>query len=109
MPGKAPMAIRAFIESIPDAKLVGFADPNPTYTIYTNVDFRLDLQNKTSTKPPKYNLQVQVNRHSTISTLKNMKQKTGKTSTSVAKALVPTDGSWSAARVRAALLAGRMF
>ena len=43
--GKAIAAVRAFIESIPDAKLTGFTDPNPTYTIYSNTDFRLDLQN----------------------------------------------------------------
>ncbi|KAK4246189.1 hypothetical protein C7999DRAFT_33404 [Corynascus novoguineensis] len=107
--GKASAAIRAFIESIPDEKLTGFADPDPSYTIYSNTDFRLDLQNKTSTKPPNYNLQVQVNRQSTISTLKRMKKKTGNTGTTVAKALVPTDGSWNAAAVRAALLAGRMI
>jgi hypothetical protein len=33
----------------------------------------------------------------------------GNKGTSVAKALVPTDGSWNAAKVRAALLAGRMI
>jgi hypothetical protein len=54
-------------------------------------------------------LQVQINRESRISTLKRMKKKTGDKGTTVAKALVPTDGSWSAAQVRAALLAGRMI
>jgi hypothetical protein len=54
-------------------------------------------------------LQVQVNRQSTISTFKKMKKKTANTGTTVAKALIPVDGSWSAARVRAALLAGRLI
>jgi hypothetical protein len=36
-----------------------------------------------------------------------MKDKTGDKGTTVAKALVPTNGSWSAATVRAALLANR--
>ncbi|KAK4035259.1 hypothetical protein C8A01DRAFT_38279 [Parachaetomium inaequale] len=68
------------------------------------------MQNvETSTNPPKYNLQVQINRQSTISTLKAMKKKSGNTGTTVAKALVPVDGPWSAARVRAALLAGLMI
>jgi hypothetical protein len=49
-----------------------------------------------------------VNGQSTISTLKRLKKKTSNNGTSVAKALVPTDGSWSAAQVRAALLAGRI-
>jgi hypothetical protein len=43
--GKATAAIGAFIKSIPDGKLTGFSDPKPTYTIYNNTDFRLDLQN----------------------------------------------------------------
>jgi hypothetical protein len=44
-----------------------------------------------------------------MSTLKRMRKKTGNTGTTVAKALVPADGSWSAATVRAALLTGRMI
>lgn len=123
--GKATAALRDFIESIPDAKLTGFRDPRPAYMVYSTRDFRLDVRNvsgaslsihslilptlfwKTSTKPPKYNLQVQINRQSTISTLKAMKDKTGDTSTTMAKALVPTDGSWSAATIPATLLANR--
>jgi hypothetical protein len=43
--GKASAAYKAFIESIPDARLTGFTDPKPTYTIWHNIDFRLDCQN----------------------------------------------------------------
>lgn len=43
--GKATDAIKAFIQEIPDDKLVGFSDPNPTYTVYNDKDFRLDVQN----------------------------------------------------------------
>jgi hypothetical protein len=37
-----------------------------------------------------------------------MKKKTGNTGTTVAKALVPTDGSWGPAAIREALLKGLM-
>jgi hypothetical protein len=43
--GKAIDAFRVFIDFIPDAKLTGFKDSNSAYTIYSTMDFRLDLQN----------------------------------------------------------------
>ncbi|KAK3896602.1 hypothetical protein C8A05DRAFT_20457, partial [Staphylotrichum tortipilum] len=57
----------------------------------------------------KYNLQVQVNKQSGLSTFKRMKTKNKNAGTTVAKALVPTDGSWDAKAVRAALLKGRLL
>ncbi|KAK9481865.1 hypothetical protein V1527DRAFT_455585 [Lipomyces starkeyi] len=106
--GKASDAIIGFIESIPDGKLRGFSDPNPAYTVYQTLDLRLDVQNMASGDPPMYNIQVQINRETSISTLKRMNQKSKKSGTSVAKALVPADGLWDAASVRQALLNGRM-
>jgi hypothetical protein len=43
--GKSSDAIAEFIEEIPDDKLVGLSDPNPTHTVYQTPDFRLDVQN----------------------------------------------------------------
>jgi len=52
----------------------------------------------TSDKPPKYNLQVQINRETTISSLKKSAPQ------SVTIALVPSDGSWTAKEIRNALI-----
>ncbi|KAJ9148452.1 hypothetical protein NKR23_g4933 [Pleurostoma richardsiae] len=106
--GKASNAIIKFIIEIPDEKLVNISEPNPAYTLWKTLDFRLDVQNRTSGDPTFYNIQVQVNKGTSISTLKKMDQKSKKNGTSVAKALVPTDGSWDAAAVREALLKGRI-
>ncbi|KAK9364366.1 hypothetical protein V1509DRAFT_91962 [Lipomyces kononenkoae] len=106
--GKASDAIIEFIEGIPDGKLRGFSDPHPAYTVYQTLHFRLDVQNMTTADPPMYDIQVQINRETSISTLKRMNEKSKKSGTSVAKALVPADGSWDAASVRQALLHGRM-
>jgi hypothetical protein len=50
--GKASYAIKAFIESIPDDKLIGLKDPDPTYSIYNTTNFRLDNQNVGGTPLP---------------------------------------------------------
>ncbi|KAH6626540.1 hypothetical protein B0J18DRAFT_143311 [Chaetomium sp. MPI-SDFR-AT-0129] len=57
--GKGSDEILDFIESIPDDKLTGFSEVPGT--IHRDINFRLDLQNITSTKPRQYNIQVQVN------------------------------------------------
>ena len=41
----AKPALKDFIEEIPEEKLQGFSDPNPAYTVYKTIDFRLDVQN----------------------------------------------------------------
>ncbi|KAI4595646.1 hypothetical protein KJ359_006635 [Pestalotiopsis sp. 9143b] len=107
--GKATDAIKAFIQDIPDEKLVGFSDPNPTYTVYNDKDFRLDVQNMVAGKPPQFNIQVQINAGTSISTLKKMSKKSKNRGTTVAKALIPSDGSFTAADVRNALLEGLMI
>ncbi|KAK9319194.1 hypothetical protein V1517DRAFT_341959 [Lipomyces orientalis] len=106
--GRASDALIDFIEGVPDGKLRGFSDPNPAYTVYQTLDFRLDVQNMTPGDPPMYNIQVQINRETSISTLKRMNQKSKKSGTTVARALVPADGSWDAISVRQALINGRM-
>ncbi len=60
----------------------------------------------TSDEPRMYNIQVQINKKTTISTLQRMNKKSKNSGTTVAKALVPIDGSWDAAAVRQALLDG---
>lgn len=61
---------------------------------------------KTSGDPPFFNIQVQVNAGTTISTLKKQVRRNKNSGTTVSKALVPTDDSWDAAAVRQALLDG---
>ncbi|KAG0633584.1 hypothetical protein HOY80DRAFT_929857 [Tuber brumale] len=64
--GKGSKALRAFINDIPDSKLTGFTES--AGTIHFDQDFRLDMQGKTTNGG--YNLQIQINRGTTISTLK---------------------------------------
>ena len=63
----------------------------------------------TSDDPRMYNIQVQINRNTTISTLKKMNKKSKNRGTTVAKALVPIDGSWDATAVKDALKKGRLI
>lgn len=51
MGSKAKKALLAFIEDIPDEKLIGFADPKPTYTVFSDADYRLDVQNAGDQSP----------------------------------------------------------
>jgi hypothetical protein len=62
----------------------------------------------TSDDPRMYNIQVQVNRETKISSLKNQKR-SKYNGTTLAKALVPIDGSWDVAMVRQALLDGLLI
>ncbi|KAM4054418.1 hypothetical protein HRG_012463 [Hirsutella rhossiliensis] len=94
--GKASKALKTFIEGIPDNKLQDITDGE--HTIFKDTDFRLDMQGKTSGDPQSYNLQVQINNETTISTLKKEKGKT------VSTALVPIDGTWSPQEIRNKLI-----
>ena len=72
--GKANKALFDFIDDIPDEKLTGdFGGEGGT--IYSDRDFRLDMQGMT-TGGKAYNLQIQVNKGTTISTLKKFAPKT---------------------------------
>lgn len=64
--GKASAAIIDFIKSIPDEKLTGFSDPNPSYTVYDTTDFRLDVQNvsESQSRRVSYTLKHRCNRKS---------------------------------------------
>ncbi|CUS06866.1 unnamed protein product [Tuber aestivum] len=82
--GKASKALQAFIDNIPDSKLTGF--PEGAGTIYTDQDFRLDMQGasceermlmtKQKTTSGGYNLQIQVNRGTKVTTLKPLAPQT---------------------------------
>ncbi|KAI1177569.1 hypothetical protein F4777DRAFT_541438 [Nemania sp. FL0916] len=72
--GKANKALRAFIDGIPNSKLESLST-NPG-KIHSDDDFRLDMQGMTSDKPPKHNLQIQINNETRISTLKKLAPKT---------------------------------
>ncbi|CDM35464.1 hypothetical protein DTO013E5_8051 [Penicillium roqueforti] len=90
-----------FINSIPDSKMLGFT--HGEHELFKDVNFRLDMQGLTSGRPQYYNLHVQINKGTTITSLK---RETGK---SVAKALVPMDGSWSAQKIRGKLIADKLL
>jgi hypothetical protein len=102
--GKVAKTCKEFIANIPDEKLLYF--PSPGNTMHGDVNFRLDLQNVTHDTPPLYNIQVQINTGCTLTTAKRLKQKDGNRGTTFSKVLVPMDGSWDAATIREALLAG---
>ncbi|RPA96360.1 hypothetical protein L873DRAFT_1773052 [Choiromyces venosus 120613-1] len=68
--GAAKKALIAFIEDIPDAKLAGF--PMSRGLIWYNNCFRLDMQGLTSGVPKKYNLQIQANRGSGVTTVEKL-------------------------------------
>ncbi|KAF5724335.1 hypothetical protein FMUND_933 [Fusarium mundagurra] len=90
--GKASKELKQFINEIPDSCLNAL--PDNAGTIRKTTDFRLDMQGMTT--DGKHNIQVQV----TISTLKKVAPKTV-----AGPALVPSDGSWTPADIRADLLA----
>lgn len=50
-----------FIESIPDHKLTGLLTSTSGNPLHKDGTFRFDMQGMTSDKPPKHNLQIQVN------------------------------------------------
>lgn len=110
--GKGSKSLKAFIASIPDSALTRL--PSEGGTIYTDVDFRLDMQGVGYLNPNhitapnfpqitsdnEYNLQVQINKGTTISTLKKFAPQTV-----AGPALVPSEDPWSADEIRAKLLA----
>ncbi|WEW56992.1 hypothetical protein PRK78_002451 [Emydomyces testavorans] len=93
---KAKKAGRQFIEAIPDHKLKDI--PDSTTLLCKNRNFRLDMQGVTTKDPKKWNIQVQINNQTTITTLKREKGKT------VSIVLVPIDKTWSPKRIREELL-----
>ncbi|KAJ4129734.1 hypothetical protein NW754_004018 [Fusarium falciforme] len=97
--GKGGKALKNFIESIPDDKINGFTDGE--HALYSNTHYRLDNRGLASGDPKIHNLQVRVNRETTISTLK---REAGKT---VATALVPKAGDWTPDMIRDELLSNR--
>lgn len=98
--GKNGKAMHAFIEDISDSKLVGGFCYGTIYTGHKN--FRLDLQGLTTTKdgePQKYNIQMQVNNRPAMTSLEAMAPDT------VATVQVPLDEPYTAAQIKAMLLA----
>ncbi|KAF8448151.1 hypothetical protein BGX38DRAFT_1093445 [Terfezia claveryi] len=96
--GKASKALREFINGIPDNKIN--PPPGAAGTIVSDENFRLDMQGLTSGKPQKFNLQVQINSQTSISTIKKLAPKT------VATYLTPTDNPGTPAQIRAGLING---
>lgn len=113
--GKNTRLCKAFVESIPAEKLSGFV--TNTGTIFSDNDWRLDMQGvstrdpmgfassmvlttgqMTSDKPSQHNLQIQINKQTSITSLKKHAPK------SVATLIVPADGSMSAEQVRQGLI-----
>jgi len=107
--------MKYFIENIPADKLRGL--PRILTNIHNEMDFRLDMQGVstssplrgggkltpikiTTQKPQRHNLQVQINKACTLSSVKRERPNT------VATALVPEDGSWSSLKIKQALVAG---
>lgn len=70
--GKATKALEAFIANIPAAKLTNFS--SSIGTIYTDQDFRLDMQKMNSDKT--HNLQIQANKNATITSVKKIAPQT---------------------------------
>ncbi|CDF35198.1 unnamed protein product [Chondrus crispus] len=91
--GKAKKALDDFIDNIPDSKLTGIHQG--AGTLHTDTDFRLDLQGMTSGTPKMYNLQIQINRGTQLSTLKKFSPGT------VSTVLAPIDPAMSAADIKA--------
>ncbi|KAF2255933.1 hypothetical protein BU26DRAFT_12098 [Trematosphaeria pertusa] len=93
--GKASKALKGFIDNIPDSDLEAL--PTSAGTIYSDDNFRLDMQGMTSSQ--EYNLQVQINKGTTISTLKKFSP-----ATVAGPVLVPSDDPWSASKIRNELI-----
>ncbi|KDR72736.1 hypothetical protein GALMADRAFT_101921 [Galerina marginata CBS 339.88] len=70
--GKAKKALEAFIDKIPASKLTGFS--TSPGTIYSDDDFRLDMQKINNDKT--HNLQIQANKQSSITSVKGLAPKT---------------------------------
>ncbi|KAK4063426.1 uncharacterized protein Triagg1_9446 [Trichoderma aggressivum f. europaeum] len=94
--GKADKQLKAFIENIPDSSLTAL--PTNPGTLHKDTNFRLDMQGMT--KKQEHNLQVQVNKGTTITSLKKVAPKTV-----AGPVLVKSKEPSSAADIRAELLA----
>ncbi|MCJ1470085.1 hypothetical protein MMC07_008730 [Pseudocyphellaria aurata] len=94
--GKGSDLLEAFIEKIPDSKLIDLRSKSGK--IYSDNDFRLDMQGMT-TGSESFNLQIQINKQTTISYMRKVSGKT------VRHVLVPIDADWTAEEVRAKLRA----
>ncbi|PQE17865.1 hypothetical protein CJF30_00010352 [Rutstroemia sp. NJR-2017a BBW] len=90
--GKNTKRVQEFIDGIPDSKLTAL--PSSAGTIYTTTDFRLDMQGLTSGDPQKHNLQIQINKQTTITSLKKSAPQT------VATLLVLKNDAPSAATIK---------
>ncbi|KAG4435591.1 hypothetical protein IFR05_008937 [Cadophora sp. M221] len=95
--GKNTKKVAAFIESIPNAKLEGLTRLGGT--IFKDTDFRLDMQGMTTGRPRMHNLQVQINRETTITSLKKAAPQT------VASLLVEEENPGTPAEIKQGLIA----
>lgn len=115
--GNPRWELQYFIENIPDEKLKAFPSKEIS-NVHNDDNYRLDMQSVcvvdiattsahinrrvlqlTSNRPYHWNIQIQINRQSTIASLKRIRGQ------SVTKALVPAEGNgWTAEEVGAELL-----
>ena len=129
--GKANKALTEFLDNIPDSKLTGISETPGT--LWNDENFRLDLQGvstvsyyilpkliallaslaytrnhwlqMTSGTPKKFNLQVQINKQSPITSLKTLAS--GGKNTTVATVIAPVSPEMSATKLRDALKEAR--
>jgi hypothetical protein len=97
MPRGSPEShMHAFIDSIPDSKLIGtFGTPGTN--IYRDIDYRLDMQSMTTPAEGeciKFNLQVQVNKGCRKRSVAMLAPG------SIAWILLPVDETWSPDKIR---------
>ncbi|CAF9916954.1 MAG: hypothetical protein HETSPECPRED_003057 [Heterodermia speciosa] len=96
--GKGRKALKDFIGNIPEEKLTDFPSNNGA-CIYKDTNFRMDMQSITTDEPKKYNIQIQINSETTVSTLKKLAPST------MVTILPPVDEPrWTAEQTRQALL-----
>lgn len=98
--GKARKAFGEFVAAIPNDKLSGLS--NQSQTIFKDESFRLDMQGMTSS-PRCFNLQAQINRQTTVTTLKKLAPST------VSTVLVPDPQTMTAQDVKSALLSNSLI
>lgn len=99
--GMGVVGLFDFIDSIPDSRLTGdFSALGKT--IYRDQNFRMDMQGMT-TGSKAYNVQIQVNKGTSIKTLKGFAPKSATT------LIIPVDAGWTPDEVRAKFKANKVI
>ncbi|KAH6615306.1 hypothetical protein C7974DRAFT_417485 [Boeremia exigua] len=100
------LAAREFIDAIPEDKLLGgFGDDKKC--IHEDGNFRLQLRTLTTGHPQYWNIQVQCDKYSTITSVKLVAEKCDQNVHPMACVKVPVENIWSPARIKEELQADR--